>query len=497
MLFFRLLCTSVLSLFTARFLIKSLGSSDFGLYSVVGGIVLMMAFLNTVMSSTTFRFIAFEMGKGKNGDVNKILNISLVIHIILAFVVLIFTETLGVYYVNNHLNILPGKLDDALFVLRLSAYATVFSIISIPYQGLITANEKFAAQTIIEIIRSILSFAVAFFLLSYDGNRLKIYAVLIAIVNVIPSFLLFGYAKKKFDDLVKWNFQRARSGYSEIVRYTGWLMFGTVSWVGQRQGSDLLVNSFFGTSLNASVGIANQVNSIVLVFARNLGHAAIPQITKSVSGEDENRTKNLVAYITKYTYYLMLLPALPILLETEFLLKTWLGDIPPFTVILCRLLIINALIECLSNGIPTVIMATGKVKLFMFLSGMISLIGLPIAYFLFKLGFPPYSIIVIYIIASAVNVIISQILLKSLINYDIKFFIRTAYLRILFVVLLLSPMFFIHHLFEPSLYRFIISSISSTLALISIIYLVGLEQGEKLVVYQTLLMVKAKLIRAR
>ncbi|RZK24852.1 MAG: hypothetical protein EOO43_07030 [Flavobacterium sp.] len=496
MLFFRLLCTSVLSLFTARFLINSLGQSDFGLYSVVGGIVVMLTFLNTVMSSTTFRFIAFELGKGEKGEVNKVFNISLVIHIILAITLFVFIEILGVFYVKNYLNILPGKLDDALFVLHLSAFATVTSIVSIPYQGLITANEKFGANTFIEIIRSILSFGVAFFLLSYGGNRLRIYALLIAIVNIVPSFLMYAYARAKFSEMIKWNLQRVRSAYTEMIKYTGWLMFGTISWVGQRQGSDLLVNSFFGTALNASLGIANQVNGIVMVFARNLGQAAIPQITKSVSSDDSDRTKNLVAYITKYTCFLMLVPALPILLETNFLLVTWLGQLPAFTVILCRLLIINALVECLSNGIPSVIMATGKVKLFMILSGLVSLAGLPISYFLFKMGLPPYFIIIVYIGTSTLNVIVSQILLKRLINYDIGFFIKTAYVRIVFVLTLLIPIFFIHQYFEPGLYRFLVTSFSSIFMLAVIVYFVGLEPGERTYLKEAILKIKAKFTKA-
>jgi len=171
-LYFRLIVTSIISLISSRFILEALGESDFGLYSVVGGIVVLMAFLNSVMMATTNRFIAFEIGKGIIGNVNKVFNISLVIHICIAFLVLVLTETIGVYYVFNYLSIDPNKITDALFVLRFSTYATFFSIISIPFQGLITAQEKFSVRATIEIIRSFLGLLAAISIIYYLGNKL-------------------------------------------------------------------------------------------------------------------------------------------------------------------------------------------------------------------------------------------------------------------------------------------------------------------------------------
>lgn len=419
------------------------------------------------------------MGKGNNEGVNKVFNLSLVIHLCLALSFLVFIETAGVYYVNHYLNVPPGKLSDALFVLRFSTYATVISIVSIPYQGLVTAQENFSTQAAIEIIRSILAFSVAIAIAYFLGNRIRLYALLIAIVNIVPSLLFFVYCKRKYGEIVKWNFQRGKRKYREMIGYTGWVMFGTAAWVGQREGSDLIINAFFGTVVNGAMGIANQVNSIVLMFARNLGQAAIPQITKSVSSENSERTKTLVAYISKYTCFLMLLPALPILLETDFLLSFWLGHLPPYTVIFCKLLIINALIESLSNGIPTVIMATGKVKFFMIIGGMISLISLPIGYALLQLGFPPYTMLITYILTGGINLVVGQVLLKKVINFNVRFFLKTAYLKILYVLILITPLFFIRDLFTAGLSRFIFFSVFAMVWLLAAIYFAGIERKEK------------------
>ncbi len=478
-LFFRLLVTSFLGLFASRFVIQGLGVSDFGLYSIVGGIVIIMSFLSTVMSSTTFRFLAFELGKGKNGDSNKVFNISIVIHIFLALVLIIITETLGVYYVNNYLNVLQVRLPDALYVLRLSSFTMAFSILSTPYQGLITAEEKFFTQSIIEVIRSGLTFLVAFFMLHYLGNKIRLYCFLISMVNVIPSLIVFTYCSINFKDIVRWNFQKSFKAYREMISYTGWLMFGTFGWIGQRQGSDLLVNSFFGTTLNATMGISTQVNNMVVVLAKNLGQAAIPQITKSVSRNDSDRTKYLVAYISKYSYFLMLIPALPLLLETEYLLKFWLGQYPPYTVLFCQLIIINALIESFSMGLPSVIMASGKVKVFMLIGGLISFLGVPITYGLFKFGAEPYSVLIVYIMTGSINLFVSQILLRRIIKYDVSFFIKTAYFKIFFVLIFLIPLFILRDFLEPSALRFLFISSLSFFWLSATIYFVGIDNEER------------------
>ena len=485
-LFLRLLCTSIISLIASRFIIRSLGPSDYGLYSVVGSVVVMMAFLNGTLTTMSYRYIAFEMGKGNNKGVNRVFNISLVISLCLALLVLLLTETIGVYYINNYLNVAPGKLSDALFVLRFSTYAIFFSIVSIPYQGLVTAQEQFATQAIIEIVRSLLAFLVALTIVYYAGNRIRLYALLIAIVNIVPALLFFTYCKRKYNEIVKWNFQRGKNKYKEMLSFSGWILLGGITSIGQTSGTALIINAFFGTVLNAAFGIANQVNSIVLMFARNLGQAAIPQITKSFSSGNTKRTISLAAYISKYTCFLMLLPALPILLETEFLLTLWLGDLPPYTVIFCQLMIINALIGGLGGGLPAITQATGKIKYFQIILSTTSLLSLPIAYFLFKAGYPPFSIVVAFIATAAINVVVWQILLKKIIDFDVRFFIKTAYLKISYVTVLTVPLFFIRDFFPAGFSRLILFSLFAVIWLSTAIYFVGIESKEREMIGQIL-----------
>ena len=493
LLYSRLIITTIIGIVATRIVVRNLGIEDYGLYSVVGSVVVMMAFLNTVMVSTTYRFIAFEIGRNEINTINKVFNISLLIHIGMAVLVVLFAETLGVWYINNHLNVETHQIDNALFIFRFSVLAIVFNIFSLPFQGLITALEKFSVRVSIEIIRSVLRLIFVISLIYFTGDKLRLYAVLMAILALIPSLLFILYCKKKYSLFTTWKIQRDKKKYKEMLAYSGWTMFGAAASVGQTQGSALIINLFFGTILNAAYGIANQLNSFIKMFAQNLGQAAIPQITKSHSGGDENRVLNIVTYISKYSFFLMLLPALPILMETEYLLKLWLGEIPEYTVIFTQLLIILGLLDSLRSGIPAAIQATGRIKWFQIIMSSILLLGLPIAYLLFKLGFPPFCIQIVYIIISLVNTFISIVLLYKLINFNIKYLIKKSYLKIVCVVTCLSPIVFIHSLFQISFWRFIIFSFVSVLWLLITVYIFGLEKMEKIVIIKIIKLIKSKL----
>lgn len=480
-----MLITSIIGLVATCILLQSLGASDFGLYSVVGGIVVMMAFLNTVMVSTTYRYIAFELGKGDLVGANQVFNISLVIHLSLALLLILFAETLGRFYIQHYLNVPFDRVDDAIFVFRFSVLGTFFSIISIPFQGLITAQEKFSIRASIEIFRSLLRLCAVLIILCYLGNRLRLYSVLMMIVMLAPPALFFVYSRKKYSSIIRWNFQRNINKYKEMIGFSGWILLGAGASIGKVQGAALIINSFFGTILNASFGIANQINSIILVFSKNLGQAAVPQITKSYSSGNSERTIQLGFYIPKYSFFLMLLPALPILLETNFILELWLKEVPQYTYVFIKLMLINALIDIMHTGIPAVVQATGNIKWYQIILSTISLLSLPASYILFTLGYPPYSILLTYIVSSIVMVVVQLFLLKSVISFNVKEFIKKSYLKIFYVAIFVSPLFFIRNLYQQSITRFILISMLALIWVLTAVYVVGIEKKEKAFVVST------------
>ena len=452
-LYIRLIVVLFLGIVSARYILQALGASDFGLYNVVGGIVSMMAVLNSVMVATTYRFIAVEIGTGNKNNINKIFNISLTIHIILAIIVLLVAETLGVFYITHYLNMSVGKIDDALFVFHLSILSTVFTILSVPFQGLIIANERFKLTASVEILRSVLALGAALFVFFFDGDKLRMYAILIATISILPAILYWAYSNYKFLSLIKWNFQKQKSRYREMVAFSGWLMFGAVSSVGEIQGSVLLINYFFGTVVNAGYGIATQINNMIKMFAQSLNQASIPQITISHSEGKIDRSMKLVIFSSKYSFFLMLLPSVPILLETDFILELWLKKVPVYTAVFIQIMIVNALIATMNSGIYSLIHATGRIKFFQIILGSITLLGLPVSYIFFKYGFPVYSLLLIYTVFYLISFFAVHILVKRILHIDLKEFIYKAIYKMLQVCLLIVPLFFLKNLMVEGFFQ--------------------------------------------
>jgi O-antigen/teichoic acid export membrane protein len=478
-LYVRLFVTTVLGIFTYRFIIKGLGVNNYGLYNVVGGIVFVLSFFNTVMVTSTHRFIAFELGTGIRERVNKIFNVSFLIHVSLAVLLLILSETIGVYYLKNHLNIESSSREDSLFVLRFSTYTAVFAILIVPFQAILVAFENFKTQVLIETIRSTMAFSIAIVILYYTGNKLRLYCIMTVFLSMITALFYFYYCKYNYHDIIKWNFQRKIGKYKEIISFSGWIMLGAAAGIGQSSGSNILINSFFGTVINASYGIASQVNNLVTMFSESLSKVSVPQIIKSYSSGDRDRTFDITVYISKYTFFLMMFPSLPILLDTDFYLKIWLGSVPAYTKEFAQLMIVNALLLSLNNGLPALIQASGKIKYFQIIGSFISLSSLPASWILFKIGAKPPSIMIVYILTLILSLFFGQVLLKKILKYDIKYFIKNSYMRIFYVFMMVLPVFFFRQYFSDTILISITFSIISIIILIVSIYFAGLNCLER------------------
>lgn len=491
LLFLRLIITSVLGLVTSRFVLDILGASDFGLYNVVGGIVVMMNVINTAMTTTTYRYIAYELGKRESGNANKVFNISLNIHILFSILIFFVGITIGTYYINNFFNITTGNFSDAHFVFRLSLLSVVISTISIPYQGLVTAIEKFNIRVIIEICASILTLIFVLSLYYFNGNQLRMYAFFMLAVMSFRSLMFVAYGLKRQKAITKFKIYKDKAKYKEMLSFTGWISLGAFTSLFKNNGAAIIVNFFFGTILNAAYGIANRLNILVLVFSKNLSAAAIPQITKNYSGGNSNRSIKIVSYTSKYSFFLMLIPALPLLLQTDFILSLWLKEVPQYSSVFSRLMILDALILCLGASIPAMIQATGKIKFFQIGSSLISIIILPIAFFLFKLNYPPYSIVVLFCLSSFFMKILSFYLMKKLLDFDIIQFLKITIFRIAYVLLMLFPIFIISGFIKDSLYKFVFLFFAE-IYLFALIYILGFSKEERVIVKSYIKKIKSK-----
>lgn len=481
-LYVKLILSVIIGLYTSRVILQALGASDYGLYTIVGGVVSMMNFLGVTMMSVTYRYIVVEFGKGDEGDPRKVFNTSLVIHIALVLLLLMVGETFGVYYVTHVANIAPTKIDDALYVLHLSLAATSFVILSVPFNGLIVAREKFVFTAVVEIGRTLLKLGMVVALAYYCGNRLRMFAIIMAIFNIILPVSMYIYCFIKDRGIVRWQFNKKRSDYSGILGYAFWIMIGAVASMGQNQGSNMIINLFFNTVVNAAFGIGFQINNYVMMFVQSLNQAAIPQIMKSQSSHNTERSLSLIYGIAKIAFFIMLIPVVPLILNMDFVLKAWLKDVPQYTNVFATLLLVGGLIRCLGAGLDSSIQATGKIRPFQIFYSVAYLMVLPAAYVLFVVGFPVYTIIICTILASVAVLVFQVRYLSRITEFEPMYYLRHTVFPCLAVVACSLPLFLLKLFATGTVVSFLMSSVVSLVGILCLIYMVGCTSEERNIV---------------
>lgn len=478
-LFVRLCIVSVISLISARLVLQTLGASDYGLYNVVGGIVSLLNVVNTAMVTTSYRYIAFELGKGEKGNPNKVFNSSLAIHVVFGLLILLVGLPVGEWYVSNYLNVPAESISDAHFVLRVSVFTTMVSTMLVPYQGLLVAFEKFYVSAVIDILTQSLKLAAIFVLVYYVGNRLRMYSLIMMGYVLVSSALFLIYSYRHHRATCRLRVNTDIKLYKEMFSFTGWILFGACSSIGKTQGSAMIINFFFGTVVNAAFAVANQVENFILMFSRMLNQSAVPQITKNFSGGNKDRSVKLASYISKYTYILMTLVAFPVIMEMDYILTIWLKEVPQGSTEFCQLMIFGGLIGCMGEGIPALTQASGKIKYFQLIMSSISLMGLPIAFVLYKYTtVPPYTILVVYLGISLLCAGIRLILLKRILNINIRYFITTSYSRMLYISI---PLVITYLLYDSSSFttgQHLLALVCLEVFLVLDIVILGIDKNE-------------------
>lgn len=478
-IFVRLFVVSIVGLISSRLVLDALGASDFGLYNVVGSIVTLLNVFNTAMLSTTYRYIAFEVGKKDGGDPNRVFNACLGIHASFAVLILILGLGIGDWYINNYLNVEAEKIPDALFVFHISLITAVLSTLLVPFNGLLVAFEMFSVNAIIDVGTTLLRFAAIVLFIYSDCNRIRLYSLILLAFHTLASLCYYFYSLYRFKDIIKIRIVKTWSLYKEMLSYAVWTLFGAVAIIGKDQGCKILINYFFGTLVNAAYAVANQIEGFILNFARSLSNAAVPQITKNFSGGNEGRSLKLTSYISKYTYFLMSIVAFPVLLEMDFLLDLWLKEVPSGAATFCRLVVLNGLLGCLGEGIPALVNATGNIKTYQIVYQTFNFLGLPIAYVFFKLGFSEYSIIEVYCMITFLSAFLRLFLLKQVFNFKVGLFIKTSYYRIVYVSIPMVALYLIYNSESFTLKEHIAGLFGSILFVIAMILLLGTDTEER------------------
>lgn len=396
MLYIRMLLIMAVTLYTSRIVLEVLGVEDFGIYNVVGGVVTMLGFINSSLSGATSRFITFELGRGKDGDLKKVFRCAVSVHYLLALVILFLGETVGLWFVLEKMVIPPERMTAALWIYQCSIVTIIVSIISAPYNALIIAYERMSAFAYISIVEAIAKLLIVFLLMQIHYDKLIVYALLLVAIQISIRFLYTIYCNRHFPESnarYLWDKDLSR----KIFAYAGWTMNGNLAIVGYTQGLNILLNLFFGPVVNAARGIAVQVQYAVQQFFFNFLMAVRPQIIKSYASGNLEYMHKLIIGSSKYSFYLMLLISMPILVNTEYILYLWLGNVPEHTVAFTRLMLFACMNYALSNPTITAIHATGDLKKFQMIEGSMLLSVVPVAYIFLKYAdMPAEGVFVVY-----------------------------------------------------------------------------------------------------
>lgn len=479
-LYMKLILSVLLGLFTSRLVLLALGSSDYGLYSVVGGIVSLLNILGVTMVSTSYRYISVEIGKGVNGDPNKVYNTIFVIHLFLAFLLVLLGIVFGLWYVDNYLNVTPNKVSDAKFVLLVSLISTAGTIISVPCRGLIIAREKFLFTSIVESFQLILKLIlILLWLQSYEGNKLRLFSEMMLIISLVPVLFYFGYCYIYDSDIIRWKFNTDRRDYSGISSFSGWMLLSTLSFMGLNQGMAMIINIFWGTVINASFSIANQVQNYIQMFPKNIIQASSPQIMKSYAEGNGDRALSLTYLSTKYCFFSLWLFAFPFLLFIDDILGIWLGSVPPYTAIFTSCILLSTIIGSLTNGFDSLILATGKIRWTQLMYLILNFSLLPVVYCSYYLGAPVYINVVLMVALNVVSVVCQTVIIIKISNFNFLHYLTYTIRPALSVVFFSMPLVLLRFLVVSNIAVISILFLFSCLWIMCGIYYAGITLDEK------------------
>jgi O-antigen/teichoic acid export membrane protein len=470
----------LVSLYTVRIVLETLGVEDYGIYNVIFGMVAMLGFLNGTLSTAMSRFMAYELGSGNTNRLKNIFEAARTINLIVSVIVILIGETIGLWFLLHKLVIPPDRVNIAIIIYQIAIVSFVLQLRQMPYIAAIMAHEHMNIFAKYEIINAVLKLLAVCLLPIIMYDKLLVYGILLLCISIIINICYKSYCIR--------NFKESKSGLctkSEFIKpllsYSGLDLYGNLSVVMRMQGINILLNLFFGPVLNAASGFANQMQSIVGSFANNLLTAFRPQITICYANNNKEIMSKYIRYAAKYGFLLLLAINLPLYLEMEFILSIWLTKVPNYTVDFCKITLLFVMFASFSNALVSGLHAAGKIKIPSLLNGSIYLSVIPITYFLFKMGYPPivpFILNAIFVIFGATSNLIA---LRYHVNeFSIKYFLKTVVMPCITITIVSSviPILSVYFMSSGFLRLFIITLASLIIIPVST-YFLGAEREVK------------------
>lgn len=492
MLYLRMFLTMVVGLYTSRVVLQTLGVEDYGIYGVVGGIVAMMGFLNASMSGATSRFLTFELGRGDKERLSKTFSSALVVHIIIATIVFVVAETVGLWFLCYKLVIPENRMVAAHCVYQLSILSSMLTITQVPYNSSIIAHEKMDVYAYVEILNVTLKLLIVYLLLIGNFDKLILYAILMFAASVIIIMVYRIYCIRNFEEC-KFQWIWDKDYLKPLLSFSGCDFFGNMSVSVHQQGTNFLINMFFGVVYNAASGVASTVNNILSLFSQNILTAFRPQIIKLYSAGKIQESVNLLYNAGKFATLLMVLIAIPCTFEMDFIMKIWLGTPPEYAVLFCRIMMIASCINMCESAINIGIHATAHVRQMSFFTGVCYIGILPITYICYQLELPVEIAYYLSYVVCTINLFIRSLILRKEIPYfSIRMFFKKMAPIMLIAVVTTYVTSIIYGLFEEGFFRLIIDSMIVFIVggVLTMIIALNREQRQKVVIKIKNMMIK-------
>lgn len=480
LLYLRMLFIMIISLFTSRINLQSLGTEDFGIYNVVGGVVAMFSVFSGSLATAISRFITFELGKKDKERLSKVFSTAVSIQIVLAIFIIIIAEIAGIWFLNNKMVIPENRLDAANWVLQLSILSFAVNLISVPYNAAIIAHEKMSAFAYISIFEVAVKLIICYSLFITPVDKLVTFAILLFILSISLRLIYGIYCKRNFEEC-HYQFVLDKNLFKDIAGFAGWSSFTLVAYSLYNSGLNILLNLFFGPVVNAARGITVQVQNAVQGFSRNFQTALNPQIIKSYAEGDLQRVYSLIFVGSKFSFFLMYFLSLPIILEADVILSIWLKDVPEHTVAFVRLILVVVTIDSIGGPLYCAQQATGKIRNFQLITGILMLLILPVSYIALKLGAEAEAVYIVYISILSIVQLLSIILIHKMIKMPLNGYLKEVGLKIIFVVVtsIILPLTVYHYFSNGGITAFFIVCTTCVMSTMISIYFCGLSQKER------------------
>lgn len=495
LLYFRMLLTMVVSLYTCRVVLQTLGVEDYGIYNVVGGVVAMFNMLSGSLSAAISRFITFELGCNNLDKLKKVFSSAITIQIGLSIIIILLAETIGLWFLNNKMVIPDERMIAANWFFQFSILTFVVNLISVPYNAAIIAHEKMSAFAYIGILEVIGKLIVAFTIVISPIDKLIYYGCLLLLIAIIIRIVYANYCKSHFSECT-YQLTFDLSLLKQMFGFAGWNFIGASSSLLRDQGGNIVMNLFCGPVVNAARGIAMQVNQAINGFVSNFMTALNPQITKSYASGNHEYMMTLIFQGARLSFYMLLILSLPVIINAQYILQLWLGIVPEHATIFVQLVLIFAMSESISTPLKTAMLATGNIRNYQLIVGGLQMMNLPISYFCLKAGFIPESVIIVAIIISQCCLVARLILLRKMIHLPVGQYIKKVYLNVVVVSLVAIFVPLLMHQYADSVFlQFILNSIVCLICTIITIYFIGCTKQERILIKSKAIVLRNKILK--